>query len=102
MGVGFPPALVVVTRREHRRMLFSFFRAGRDSLLLVGLALTALTGCRSAKQSPPAPPPADVTVARPVWREVQNYREYTGYLEPFETANIRTRVRGFLRKIHFT
>jgi RND family efflux transporter MFP subunit len=102
MGAGFLLVSVVVTRREHRRMSFSFFRPGRDSLLLVVIGLATLAGCRSAKQSPPAPPPPDVTVARPVWREVQIFREYTGYLEPVETANVRTRVRGFLRKIHFT
>ena len=40
-------------------------------------------------------------MAKPVWREVQNFREYTGYLEAVETVNVRTRVRGFLQKIHF-
>src|SRR5262249_42902140 len=101
MGADFLRASVVVTLREHCRMSFSSFRPGRDSLLLL-IGLAALAGCRSGKQSPPAPPPPDVTVARPVWRQVQNYREYTGYLEPVETVNVRTRVRGFLRKIHFT
>ncbi|HJZ93253.1 MAG TPA: efflux RND transporter periplasmic adaptor subunit [Gemmataceae bacterium] len=83
-------------------MSFSSFRRGRATLLLVIIGLAALAGCRQAKQSPPAPPPPDVTVAKPVWRQVQNYREYTGYLEPVETVNVRTRIRGFLRKIHFT
>jgi multidrug efflux system membrane fusion protein len=102
MGAGSLLVLVVVTRREHRRMPLSFFRPGGEAFLLVAVGLTALAGCRSAKQSPPAPPPPDVTVARPIWRQVQNYREYTGYLEPVETVNVRTRVRGFLQKIHFT
>ena len=64
-------------------------------------AVLSLAGCQPAKQTPPPAPPADVTVAKPVSREVQNFREYTGYLEPVETVNIRTRVRGFLQKIHF-
>src|SRR5262245_42652715 len=102
MGADLLLALVVVTRREHRRMSFSSFRRGRATLLLVIIGLAALAGCRQAKQSPPAPPPPDVTVAKPVWREVQNFREFTGYLEPVETVNVRARVRGFLRKIHFT
>src|SRR5256885_4138103 len=64
--------------------------------------LVALAGCQPSKQTPPAPPPPDVTVAKAVPRDVQNFREYTGYLEPVETANVRTRVRGFLQKVHFT
>ncbi|HKA05944.1 MAG TPA: efflux RND transporter periplasmic adaptor subunit [Gemmataceae bacterium] len=63
--------------------------------------VVALAGCQQAKQTPPPPPPADVTVAKPVWREVQNFREYTGYLEAVETANVRARVRGYLQKVHF-
>src|SRR5262245_5498228 len=69
--------------------------------LLVVAALSLVAGCQRDKPTPPPPPPAEVTVARSVWREVQNAREYTGYLDPVATANIRTRVRGFLKKIHF-
>ena len=71
--------------------------------LIVLLAIAGLSsGCQRNKPTPPTPPPPEVTVAKPVWREVQNVREYTGYLDAVETANVRTRVRGFLQKIHFT
>jgi RND family efflux transporter MFP subunit len=70
----------------------------RFFVLLIGVALA---GCQPGKQTPPPPPPADVTVARPVSLEVQNSREYTGYLEAVETANVRARVRGFLTKVLF-
>ncbi|HEY8506254.1 MAG TPA: efflux RND transporter periplasmic adaptor subunit, partial [Gemmataceae bacterium] len=40
-------------------------------------------------------------VSRPVAREVTSYREFTGYLDAVETVQVRARVRGFLRKIHF-
>jgi len=63
--------------------------------------LIAPLGCQQARQTPPPPPPPEVTVANPVSREVQNFREFTGYLEAVETANIRARVRGFLQKVHF-
>src|SRR5262245_24785173 len=65
------------------------------------LTVIALAGCQPGKQTPSAPPPPDVTVAKPVWHEIQNVREYTGYLEAVETANIRARVRGFLTKVLF-
>jgi len=67
--------------------------------VLIAAALVA--GCQPGKQTPPPPPPADVTVAKPVSLEVQNSREYTGYLEAVETANVRARVRGFLNKVLF-
>jgi len=70
--------------------------------LVVLLALAGLSsGCQRNKPTPPAPPPPEVTVAKPVGREVQNFREYTGYLDAVETVNVRTRVRGFLQKVHF-
>jgi RND family efflux transporter MFP subunit len=69
--------------------------------IFVLLMAVALAGCQPGKQTPPAPPPPDVTVAKPVSLEVQNSREYTGYLEAVETANVRARVRGFLTKVLF-
>lgn len=69
---------------------------------LLAPALLALAGC---KPPPPpqqaAPPPPAVTVSRPVTREMPEYREYTGRLDTVETVEIRARIRGFLRSIHF-
>lgn len=64
-------------------------------------AVVGLAGCQGAKPAAKAPSPPKVTVAKPVRMDVQNYGEYTGYLEPVETASIRARVRGFLQKVHF-
>ena len=48
------------------------------------------------------PPPPKVTVARPEMRQVVDYDQYNGWLQPVETVDIRSRVRGHLDKIHFT
>lgn len=72
----------------------------RAGLVLLGLVVAAV-GCRRTPPAPPAPPPPKVTVVHPVPQQVQPYREYTGYLDAVETVSIRSRVRGFLQKVHF-
>ena len=44
------------------------------------------------------PPPPEVTVAKPVTREVTNYFEVTGTAQPLLSVDIRARVRGFLKE----
>jgi RND family efflux transporter MFP subunit len=64
------------------------------------LTLTAVAGC-DQKPAPQTPPPAKVTVARPVEREVIDWDEYTGYLAAVETVELRARVGGFVEKADF-
>jgi RND family efflux transporter MFP subunit len=67
-----------------------------------GLLAVGVAGCRRpAAAEPPSFPPAAVTVAKPVSREVTEYREYTGRLEAVKKYDVRARVRGFLEKVHF-
>jgi RND family efflux transporter MFP subunit len=74
------------------------------SLVLFALTAVAVAGCK--KDNPDAkgkaPPPPQVTVARPVEWQVQSYREYNGYLEAVEFVQVKARVKGVLEKIHFT
>ncbi|MGH7207446.1 MAG: efflux RND transporter periplasmic adaptor subunit [Nitrospiraceae bacterium] len=67
---------------------------------LAGLALL-LVGCERP-QAAPAPAPPQVTVTRPVVREVIEWDEYTGRLVAVESVEIRARVSGYLQSIHFT
>jgi multidrug efflux system membrane fusion protein len=60
----------------------------------------ALAGC-DRKAPPQQPPPAAVTVARPVGREVIDWDEYTGFLAPVETVDLRARVGGFVERAEF-
>ena len=68
---------------------------------LTALAMLAVSGCGQPNeyQAPPAP---EVTVARPIHRDVTVYLEETGTTEPVQVAQVRARVRGFLDEIKFT
>src|SRR5262245_10172866 len=57
-------------------------------------------GCAEPNKyvEPPAP---EVTVAKPVRREVTNYLEATGTAQPVLSVDIRARVKGFLKERHF-
>jgi len=48
-----------------------------------------------------APPPNDVTVARPIAREVVEWDVYTGRLQAIDSVEVRSRVSGYLESIHF-
>jgi RND family efflux transporter MFP subunit len=71
-------------------------------ILCVTLLLTAglLAGCEQV--APAAPPPPEVTVARPVQRDVVRYSDFTGTLAAIESVEVRARVEGFLQSIDFT
>lgn len=74
-------------------------RALLPALLLA--CLLPLTGCKPASKAPP-PPPANVTVAKPVEREVMEWDEYTGRLAAVEQVDVRAQVSGYLASIYFT
>ncbi len=46
-------------------------------------------------------PPPEVTVAKPLEKEITEWDEYTGRLKGVETVDIRARVNGYLQSIHF-
>jgi membrane fusion protein, multidrug efflux system len=59
-----------------------------------------LVGCEGA-QPPPAPPPPAVTVTHPIEREVIEWDEYTGRLDPVESVDVRARVSGLIESASF-
>ena len=67
----------------------------------VALALLIAAGC-----NPPPPPRAPeapkVAVAHPEARELTDYAEFNGQLEPNETVEVRSRVRGHIVKVNFS
>ncbi|MBW2665895.1 MAG: efflux RND transporter periplasmic adaptor subunit [Deltaproteobacteria bacterium] len=67
------------------------------------LAVWILTACTAACGSNEyaAPPPPAVTTQHPVVRDVTRYVEYTGTAEAIESVEVRARVTGFLRSMHF-
>jgi multidrug efflux system membrane fusion protein len=65
------------------------------------LSISTLIGCQGGKGPPPAPPPAQVTVARVVTYPVQHYHEYNGFLDAVNSVQIKARVKGFLEEVAF-
>ncbi len=64
-------------------------------------ALLALAGCDEAANVYVEPPPAEVTVARPLVRTVTQYLNFTGTTEASEAVEVRARVPGVLQGMHF-
>jgi RND family efflux transporter MFP subunit len=62
--------------------------------------LLAAAGCSS--KAAPAPQAPQVTVATAVQREVNDWDEFTGRIEPVESVAIRPRVSGYIERIGFT
>ncbi|WP_079246958.1 efflux RND transporter periplasmic adaptor subunit [Sphingomonas turrisvirgatae] len=64
------------------------------------LSFTLLASCGGA-QPPAAPPPAEVTFATPLQREVTDWDDYTGRFVAAQDAEITARVNGVITQIHF-
>ena len=60
-----------------------------------------LSGCEE-KNTYVEPPPPKVTVSKPHQQDVTNYLAFTGTTQAFEEVEIRARVAGFLKSMHFT
>jgi RND family efflux transporter MFP subunit len=63
--------------------------------------LVLLTACGDAAQKPPAPPPPQVTVAKPTKQTVTDQDEYVGRFVAVDLVEVRSRVSGYLDKVHF-
>lgn len=64
------------------------------------LLLTLLAGC-GAPPPPQAPPPTPVRASLPLHRQVVAWDEYPGRIEAVESVDVRARVDGYLKKVHF-
>jgi RND family efflux transporter MFP subunit len=72
------------------------------ALLATGLLVLSAPGCsREGSGPPPAMPPPIVTVAKPVEREVTDYREFTGRTVAIDSVVVRARVTGYVERVHF-
>jgi RND family efflux transporter MFP subunit len=71
----------------------------RRRITLSALLLVTVAACGRNKYAPPPPP--DVTVTRPISREITTYNEFTGYTAAIEAVEIRARVQGYLQSMHF-
>jgi len=67
----------------------------------LALCMATAVGCGSGNRYAPPPPP-EVTVQRPVEREVTIYSGFSGHTVAYESADIRARVQGLLQSFNFT
>ncbi len=76
----------------------------RGAMLLVPVALVGAIGVRLLDQPDAAiaaPPPASVTVASPLVRQVSEWDDYVGRFAPSRSVEIRPRVAGEVTGVHF-
>ena len=65
--------------------------------------LPFLAACgQGQQQQAGSPPPASVSVAKPVERTVVDQDEYVGRFVAVDSVDVRARVSGYLSQIHFT
>jgi multidrug efflux system membrane fusion protein len=69
------------------------------TLALVGLAL--LHGCGKPQAQTAPPPPAAVSVAPALEREVMLTDEFPGRIEAVESVQVRPRVSGYIQSVNF-
>jgi len=73
----------------------------RGVLILTGSIALGACQSRADTPSPGAFGPPPVSVAPAVQRQVQEFDEFTGRLESPKSVDIRPRVSGYIKKVHF-
>jgi RND family efflux transporter MFP subunit len=75
---------------------------GAAALSALSLALLAACGQALANETvAAAPPPPEVTVARPVSEQVAEFSEHAGRFVATKEIDVRPRISGFLQEVHF-
>jgi RND family efflux transporter MFP subunit len=64
------------------------------------VALFSMSGARASAQGAPPAAPA-VTVAKPLVKQITEWDDFIGRFEAVDEVEIRSRVSGYLAKIHF-
>jgi multidrug efflux system membrane fusion protein len=81
------------------------FKRFARGLIPATLAILAplLAGCGSGPApAQQAPPPPQVTVAKPTVRTIVDQDEYVGRFTPVDSVEVRSRLSGYLASVHFT
>lgn len=71
------------------------------TLALACIALLFAVGCQRAGSAATPSSPPEVSVARPLSRSVVDFDEFSGRVSAIESVEIRPRVSGYLKKVHF-
>jgi RND family efflux transporter MFP subunit len=102
-----PPAVADEQPRKSRggvgRIVLLLLAAGLAALLYQYWGVWEQWGWfQSAQTAPAAPPPPAVTVAKPITKELVEWKEFTGQFEAVDFVDVRARVSGYLESINFT
>jgi RND family efflux transporter MFP subunit len=76
----------------------------RNSVIAaIVMVAPALAACGQSQSQPKsaAPPPPQVTIAKPVARQIADQDEYVGRFVAVDSVEVRARVSGYLESIHF-
>ncbi len=73
----------------------------RVRIQILGLFLAVLPGCQQPAPPAPPPPPIAVQFVFPTREAVTPYEEFGGRANSSETVEIRARVTGYLKPVHF-
>ncbi|MEX1025589.1 MAG: efflux RND transporter periplasmic adaptor subunit [Planctomycetota bacterium] len=74
---------------------------GRAFVVTCHVLVIAACGAEDEVLPGGMPPPAEVTVARPLVRPIVEWDRYTARVEPLEEVAVRARVSGYLQSLHF-
>ncbi|MFO0947948.1 MAG: efflux RND transporter periplasmic adaptor subunit [Planctomycetota bacterium] len=75
---------------------------GFPSVAVCFLAAVFLSaGCGHKPAERHAPPPPNVSISQPIFKEITDYAVFTGQTDAVSTVQIRARVTGYLDKIFF-
>lgn len=70
--------------------------------MYIFLALPLLTGCKDKKETSRAMPTPEISVAKPLVKDITLTKDYPGYLTTDMTVNLVARVNGTLQSTSFT
>lgn len=70
-------------------------------MCLAIVQISLVGGCDRNSPVAAAPPPATVTIAKPILRSVIEWDEYTGRLEAVEFVEVRARIGGLIMSMPF-
>jgi len=84
-----------------RRSLFFSSALKLAALLPPAVVMLNVAGCTRVETSPATPPLPQVTAAPSVARDVTEWDEFTGRLEPVQSVAVRPRVSGLISTVSF-
>ncbi|MDG2526557.1 efflux RND transporter periplasmic adaptor subunit [Stenotrophomonas sp. HITSZ_GD] len=79
----------------------SSFRSPLRNALAAAVFAAVLAGCGSRAAEQGAPPPPAVGAAPVLVKQVSQWDEFTGRIEPVESVELRPRVSGYIDKVNY-